>query len=139
MRSDGSLFLATCLLIAVWQTTLLAEESASRDLPPGGAAGSGVAEVEVVDVSTPLTVERYTGNWRGTQAWPAKGNFVATVFRGLTRTLLGLENFYMAGQWGEGMGGLSTVAISGRNTIRRLCRQDGKQFVARSENSQSPC
>ena len=91
-------------------------------------------QVEVVDVSTPLTIERYTGNWRGAQAWPAKGNFVATVFKGLTRTLPGLENFYMAGQWSEGMAGLPMVVIAGRNTIKRLCRQDGKRFVTYAES-----
>lgn len=87
------------------------------------------SQVEVIDVSTPLTIERYTGNWRGQQAWPPKG-MISTILKGLTRTLPGLDNFYMAGQWGEGMGGLSTAALAGRRAIKALCKRDQQQFVS---------
>src|SRR5579872_3149225 len=58
----------------------------------------GVREaIEVVDVSTPASVIRYTGNWKGTmEGWlvePGGG------FRPLPNTLPGLKHFVMAGQW----------------------------------------
>ena len=87
-------------------------------------------QVEVVDVATPLTIERFTGNWRGQQAWPPPGQALSAAMKGFTRTLPGLEDFYMAGQWAEAMIGISTAAISGRNLVKRLCRRDGKRFDA---------
>jgi phytoene dehydrogenase-like protein len=85
-------------------------------------------QVEVVDVATPLTIERFTGNWQGLQAWTLPGQTISTAMKGFTRTLPGLKDFYMAGQWGEAMIGVSTAAVSGRNLVRRLCRRDGKRF-----------
>ncbi|MFW6168399.1 MAG: phytoene desaturase family protein, partial [Ralstonia sp.] len=85
-------------------------------------------QIEVVDVSTPLTIERYTGNYHGLQAWGVPDGGMGTMLRGFTRTLPGLAGFHMAGQWAEAMIGISTAAISGRNAVRRICRQDGRQF-----------
>jgi phytoene dehydrogenase-like protein len=88
-------------------------------------------QVEVIDVATPLTIERFTGNWRGLQAWMEPPQMLAAAMQGLTRTLPGLRNFHMVGQWVGGIG-ISTAAISGRNLIRRLCKQDGKGFTTGS-------
>ncbi len=85
-------------------------------------------QVEIMDVATPLTVERYTGNWQGLQAWPSKGKIEITS-GGFIKELPGLENFYMAGQWADGMVGLASAAVSGRKLIQFLCKLDGKQFV----------
>jgi phytoene dehydrogenase-like protein len=85
-------------------------------------------QVEVMDVATPLTFERYTGNWRGLQAWPPKGE-LEIASAGFTRELPGLENFYMAGQWADGAVGLVSATISGRTLIQSLCELDKKQFV----------
>ena len=85
-------------------------------------------QVEITDVATPLTVERYTGNWQGLQAWPSKGELEITSGE-FIRELPGLENFYMAGQWADGMSSLVTATVSGRKLIQFLCEQDGKQFV----------
>lgn len=86
-------------------------------------------QVEVIDVATPLTVEHYTGNWKGLQAWPSGPNMVETAMKGFTKTLPGLENFYMAGQWAEASVGLPAAAASGRKLIQMLCERDGTQFV----------
>jgi phytoene dehydrogenase-like protein len=86
-------------------------------------------QVEVRDVSTPLTIERFTGNWHGLQAWGVPGQGITAMMKGFTRTLPGLENFYMAGHWAEAMIGISTAAISGRNTIKTICKHDGKRFT----------
>lgn len=86
------------------------------------------AQVEMVDVSTPLTVERFTGNWRGIMSpWPAADGMKVMV-KGLSRTLPGLAQFYMVGQWAEGMIGISTVAVSARKAMQTICKQDGKKF-----------
>jgi len=88
----------------------------------------GLAEhVEMRDVATPMTWVRYTGNWRGSyEGWlPKPGDFMNRM----SKTLPGLENFYMAGQWVEPGGGMPTAAMSGRNTIQVICKKDKKKFV----------
>lgn len=88
-------------------------------------------DVEVVDVATPLTTERYTGNWQGSfEGWRLTTQNMSKSFTGgLAHTLPGLRNFYMVGQWVEPGGGLPTAGISGRNMIKRLCKEDGKDFA----------
>ncbi len=85
------------------------------------------SDVEMQDVATPLTFERYTGNWKGSIiGWDLT---TKTVFRPLPKTLPGLENFWMAGQWVEPGGGIPFVALSGRNVIQLIARRDKKPFV----------
>ncbi len=93
----------------------------------------GLAEqIEVVDVSTPLTVVRYTGNWRGSQeGWMITTRTVGMVMgKGMAKTLPGLAGFYMCGQWVEPGGGVSTAAGSGKTVIRTICAKDKKKFHA---------
>ncbi|HEY1296871.1 MAG TPA: NAD(P)/FAD-dependent oxidoreductase [Chloroflexota bacterium] len=87
--------------------------------------------VEQVDVATPVTWERFSGNWRGAyEGWlPTRGAMVRGLSGGLRKTLPGLENFYMVGQWVVPGGGLPGVAPAARALIQRLCAQDGKRFV----------
>jgi phytoene dehydrogenase-like protein len=84
-------------------------------------------QVEMRDVATPMTWERYTGNWRAS----FEGWLITTQTLGMrmSKTLPGLENFYMAGQWVEPGGGVPTAAMSGRNVIQIICHQDKKPFV----------
>ena len=49
----------------------------------------------------------------------------------LPRTLPGLADFYMAGQWVVPGGGVPISLLSGRDAVRILCKRDGKPFVAR--------
>jgi len=93
----------------------------------------GIADqIEVVDVSTPVTVKRYTNNWQGSmEGWLITTETIDMVFgRGMKRTLPGLENFYMVGQWVQPGGGLPPAAESGRKVIGTICKQDGKKFQA---------
>lgn len=92
--------------------------------------------VEMVDVATPITTERFTGNWRGLQPWLPKEGFWRILRKGLSRTLPNLDNFYMVGQWSDAMIGVSTAAISGRNLIRRLCRKYRRRFNAQVSPSE---
>jgi phytoene dehydrogenase-like protein len=86
-------------------------------------------QVEMRDVSTPTTFVRYTGNWEGSfEGWmltPETGGFG----RSLPKTLPGLENFYMAGQWVEPGGGLPAAAFSGRNVVQIICKKEKKKFT----------
>ncbi|MBA4365830.1 MAG: NAD(P)/FAD-dependent oxidoreductase [Coprothermobacter sp.] len=85
------------------------------------------AQVEMRDVATPITWERYTGNWRGAyQGWVFSAESFTSSMR---KTLPGLDNFYMAGQWVNPGGGMPTAAISGNHTIQLICKRDKKPFI----------
>jgi phytoene dehydrogenase-like protein len=85
------------------------------------------AQVEVCDVATPVTFERYTGNWQGSvQGWSATPRTWMMQFR---KTLPGLDNLWLCGQWVEPIGGLPPVALSGRNIVQLICARDRKPFV----------
>jgi phytoene dehydrogenase-like protein len=44
------------------------------------------------------------------------------------RTLPGLDNFYMAGQWSMPGGGVPTVLFSGRHVIQNPAARDAGRF-----------
>ena len=72
--------------------------------------------------------ERYTGvgrTFEGSLGIPM-ASFLSG--RGIVRTLPGLEDFYMVGQW-AGFPGIPWVAAMGRSLVQHLCRQDGRRFV----------
>ncbi|MGC4068678.1 MAG: FAD-dependent oxidoreductase [Polyangiaceae bacterium] len=88
------------------------------------------SQIEVTDVSTPMTMVRYTGNHRGSIAcWkPFSGaEHIAEKFGNSGMKLPGLDNFYMSGQWTL-VGGLIRAVSSGRFAIQFACRDDGKKF-----------
>ena len=84
-------------------------------------------QVEMTDVATPVTWERYTGNWRGSfEGWLMTRR---NAMRKVPKTLPGLANFWMCGQWVEPGGGLPPAALSARGVIERLCRATGRKFT----------
>jgi phytoene dehydrogenase-like protein len=84
------------------------------------------SQVEMWDVATPLSFERYTGNVNGSiVGWDFT---TQTAFKRIPKTLPGLRNFWMAGQWVEVGGGIPMVAMSGRNVIQLIAKKDGKAF-----------
>jgi phytoene dehydrogenase-like protein len=87
------------------------------------------AQVEVSDEATPLSYERYTGNWQGSSVgWLLTKQTMAMNIKGMDKTLPGLGNFYMAGQWVEPGGMVPVVAASGRNAIQLVCANDERCF-----------
>jgi phytoene dehydrogenase-like protein len=84
-------------------------------------------QVEMTNVATPLTWERYTGNWLGSyEGWmptPAVG------LNEMSKTLPGLDRFYMAGQWVSPGGGLPGGVKTGRDVVQMLCRRDKVKFT----------
>ena len=88
-------------------------------------------DIEFVDEATPLSYERYTGNWKGaTTGWLLTKETAPMMMFGVTKTLPGLADFYMAGQWVEPGGTVSMAAASGKNAIQTICARDGKWFKA---------
>jgi phytoene dehydrogenase-like protein len=82
-------------------------------------------QVEMMDVATPMTFERYTGNWKGHyQAFMPTPQILS---KSASKTLPGLNRFYMAGQW-VSFGGLPTAASMGRQVIQIICHAEGKKF-----------
>ena len=86
-------------------------------------------QVEMVDVATPLTFERYTGNWKGSfEGWLLTPQNSFTMMNRMSQTLPGLHNFYMCGQWVEPGGGLPSGVMSGRRLVKAMCKLDRKKF-----------
>jgi phytoene dehydrogenase-like protein len=84
----------------------------------------GIKEkIETVDVATPMTIIRYTNNWQGSIM-----GFVNPFRLDIPRTLPGLKNFYMAGQW-VGGSGLPGAASSGREIVHYICHNDKRKFI----------
>jgi phytoene dehydrogenase-like protein len=85
----------------------------------------------VIDVATPLSFERYTGNWHGSvSGWILSPETMRLLLRGIPKTLPGLEGLFMAGQWVEPGGMVPMAAVSGRNVIQMICSEDGRRFRA---------
>ena len=94
----------------------------------------GIAhQIEVSDVVTPVSVEHWTGTYRGCQAWGAPKEYSNQARKnGVSKTLPGLDNFYMVGQWAGGTIGLNTVCLMGRNLIQEVCKKDHQKFQTTS-------
>jgi phytoene dehydrogenase-like protein len=84
--------------------------------------------VEVVDVATPATWQRYTGNWQGSYEGflPTR----KTMMKNLGFTLPGLSHFWMHGQWVAPGGGLPPAGMNGRKLAKLICRSYGRRFTA---------
>ena len=86
-------------------------------------------KIEVADVVTPVTYERYCNAWRGAwMTWVTSGD--KTVPRYVSGVLPGLENFIMAGMWTLPPGGLPGACTAGKFAAQRLCMQEGIAFRA---------
>jgi phytoene dehydrogenase-like protein len=86
-------------------------------------------QIEAIDVATPMTVERYTGNWQGSRmGWLITTDTMMSMLNGMDKTLPGLKDFYMCGQWVEPGGSLPLAARSGRGVIGMICKKDNKKF-----------
>ena len=85
------------------------------------------SQVEMRDVATPITWERYTANWRGSfLGWLET---TKTLRMRMSKTLPRLGNFHMTGQWVEPGGSIPTAAMSGRNVIQIICKSDKRSFI----------
>lgn len=98
-------------------------------------------KVECVDVSTPLTLMRYTGNFNGSVlAWDPfneAGELLEKYVERSGPVLPGLKNFYMAGHW-ISTGGVIRAITTGRHVLQFICRDDGKKFQANIPETAAP-
>lgn len=113
---------------------LSAEEYAARKLEYAEAMKSRIEEtfpetkgnLELLDVWTPLTYERYCGAYHGSYM-----SFVTTAGTKsckLDGTLKGLRNFYLSGQWAMAPGGLPVAASMGKFAIQRILKRQHKNI-----------
>jgi len=84
-------------------------------------------QIEVCDVATPLTYERYCGNW--------KGSWMSAMGPGMKMktyppVVKGIGRLYFAGQRLMPPGGLPPALATGRMTVQHLCRDTGTVFVS---------
>jgi phytoene dehydrogenase-like protein len=86
------------------------------------------SQVEVVDVPTPLTYRKYTGNWKGSpDGWYITLQNMNTIEP--VKTIPGLEGLYMAGQWTSPFTGTIIAALTGRQVVQLICRKDDIKFT----------
>jgi phytoene dehydrogenase-like protein len=120
-----------------WET--LAKDRPAYEAEKQRIAGTTIAEldkrwpgfesqVEVVDVPTPFTYARYTGNWRGSpDGWYITPDNMRK--QTMLRSLPGLSGLYMVGQWTGPYTGTVIAALSGRQLIELLCKKNRSPFV----------
>lgn len=89
--------------------------------------------IEVVDVATPTTYIRHTGNWKASyQGWLMSPENTRISNMSLPRKLPGLRGLVMAGQWVTVGGGLPSVVLTGRWAVQTMCAEMGTTFSAPS-------
>jgi len=84
-------------------------------------------KIEVCDVATPLTYERYCGNWKGSWMTAITPN---TKFKPYPSAIKGLDGVYFAGQRMIPPGGMPPAMISARTAVQYLCRDTNTLFVS---------
>jgi len=83
-------------------------------------------KIEVTDVVTPMTYERYCNAWHGSwMSWTRGGRDVPQYHSGV---FPGLDHFIMAGMWTLPPGGLPGAATAGKFAAQRLCLKNGMDF-----------
>jgi phytoene dehydrogenase-like protein len=92
-------------------------------------------QIEVVDVATIMTWEKFMGGTNGFNNFPVKkASFTASLLsKKLENTLPGLANFYLVGAWTTSAGATFMNALSGKKVIQAICKADGRKFTASVE------
>ncbi|MFI1864520.1 phytoene desaturase family protein [Streptomyces jumonjinensis] len=97
--------------------------------------------IAVRDVSSPLTQVRYTGNYDGTvlgwQPFVESGETLEELVKKHGPGVPGLADFYQSGVWAT-TGGLIRAAAAGRHVMQFICRDDGREFTAWTDDSEPP-
>ena len=115
MKNDPERYLAEKKLIEEASLSALSERY--PDIRP---------KVEVIDIATPLTYNRYTGNWKGSyEGWLFNKKSALTR---IPVTLPGLTNFYMTGHWVSPGGGLPSGLLTARGVLKKICKSEKISF-----------
>ncbi|NPV83165.1 MAG: NAD(P)/FAD-dependent oxidoreductase [Candidatus Aminicenantes bacterium] len=92
------------------------------------------SKIEVVDVPTPMTYVRYTGNWQGSvDGWYITPDNMRE--QKMKRSLPGLSQLYMVGQWTAPFTGTVGAALSGRQLVQILCKKARRPFLTEMPGS----
>lgn len=85
--------------------------------------------LEVIDVITPCTYERYLNSRHGS----FQGFVHTAVGKSLSESgiVKGVKNFLLSGQCIFHSGGMPPAAITGRFAAQRICKKDKKKFIYR--------
>jgi len=86
-----------------------------------------IGKIEVVDVATPLTYERYCGNWKG--SWMTEMT-PGMKMKNYPAVIKGLSGVYFAGHRMMPPGGFPPAVMSGRIAVQYLCRDTDKIFIS---------
>ncbi|MFX0174342.1 MAG: phytoene desaturase family protein [Candidatus Hodarchaeota archaeon] len=87
--------------------------------------------IDMIDVATPATFHRYTGNWKGSiQGWDNENIFFRKFIK---KELPNLMNFYMTGQWVQPGGGVPAVFLNGRDLAKILCKRENQNFLIKNK------
>ncbi len=102
------------------QYYVLKEQFASNMIDELDRKLGGIKEnLEVVDVATPATYLRYTGNWMGSaQGWFPKENLIAKS--PVEIHLPGLKDFFYNSQWLIPGGGLPTILKASHDLAQKM-------------------
>ena len=84
-------------------------------------------KVEVVDVATPLTNERYSDSWKGSWMTMMTHTIKMKAYPAVVDNLSGV---YFAGHRMRAPGGLPIAARSGRAAVQYLCRDTKTLFIS---------
>jgi len=82
-------------------------------------------KIELLDVATPLTLQRYCHSYRGSYLSFSDKRGQRENHEG---TIGGVKNMYPAGQWLFPDGGLPMAAIAGKFAVQRICNQEETSF-----------
>lgn len=83
-------------------------------------------KIEVCDIATPLTYERYCGNWKGSWMTAMTAEMRLEPY---PATVEGLDGVYFAGYRMIPPGGLPPALISGQIAVQHLCGDAGVPFI----------
>ncbi|KPU45522.1 phytoene desaturase (lycopene-forming) [Oxobacter pfennigii] len=87
-------------------------------------------QVEVVDVPTLLTWERFMGGTHGFANIPnKKADIIGSLFKNEEMLVPGLDNFYFVGAWSTSAGALFVNALSGKKAIQYICKKERQKFI----------
>jgi len=81
--------------------------------------------IEVIDIATPLTYERYTGAYRGSWMSTMNKGDKQKLYPG---SLKSINSLYFAGHRMMPPGGLPVALLSGRTAAQMVCRQFDMEF-----------
>ena len=88
-------------------------------------------KLEVIDVITPCTYERYLNSRHGSfQGFVHTAQGKSLSEKGIIE---GLDNFLLSGQCIFHSGGMPPAAITGRFAAQRICKADKKKFIYREK------